>query len=239
MTNQYNKIPKYQIIENDIIEKINSGIYNTNDVLPTEHEMTKIYDCSRVTVRQALSNLAYNGYINKNQGSGSYVQGSKSIQRTPLLKSFSDDIYELGKTPSSFINSFSVTTAGKTIASILQIDENDEVYYIERTRCADGIPLLFEITFMSVKLHPELSIKVLNGSKYKYADEHGLTVHYSHQNITPIFASNYIAEKLNISTKQPIIKIQNPTYMKNNQVFDYTELYLHPELYQLNIIKKR
>lgn len=235
----FTKIPKYQIIENDIIDRINTGIYSPDDALPTEAELARTYECSRVTVRQALSNLAYKGFIIKSQGSGSFVNKTKTIQRTPLLKSFSEDMYELGKQPHSIVRTFNITTAGNTIANLLGIHPNDKIYYIERTRFADEDPVLFEKTFMSVELHPELSMKVLQSSKYKYGDEHGLAVDYSYQNITPIFPSDYIANELKISTKQPIIRISNVTYMTDGKVFDYTELYMHPELYQLNIIKKR
>jgi DNA-binding GntR family transcriptional regulator len=54
-----------------------------------------------------------------------------------------------------------------------------------------------------------------------------------------MFPPKYIAEKLQISEKQPIIRIINVTYMSDETPFDYTELFLHPELYQLNVVKKR
>lgn len=237
--NENNKVPKYQLIENDIIDKINFGIYHEEQALPTEAELSKQYECSRVTVRQALSNLAYKGFILKTQGSGSFVKKSRTIQRTPLLKSFTEDILEMGKKPSNKIVTFNVTVAGNTIASLLKIKPNDMIYYIERTRYADEDAVLFEKTFMSVNLHPELSIKVLQGSKYKYADEHNLTVDYAHQNIAPIFPPEYIADQLQISSRQPILRVSNTTYTHDGTVFDYTELYMHPELYQLNIVKKR
>ena len=67
------KVPKYHLIENDILDKINSGIYEAGTALPSEAELSAMYNCSRVTVRQALGNLAYKGFIKKIQGSGAYV----------------------------------------------------------------------------------------------------------------------------------------------------------------------
>ena len=73
MKENYEKIPKYQIIENDILDKINQGIYPPESALPTEAELVQIYGCSRVTIRQALNNLAYKKFIYKKHGSGSFV----------------------------------------------------------------------------------------------------------------------------------------------------------------------
>ena len=60
------RIPRYKQIENDLIDKINSGVYVTDDLLPTEAELSKEYNVSRVTVRQALGNLTAKGYIYRN-----------------------------------------------------------------------------------------------------------------------------------------------------------------------------
>lgn len=232
-------LPHYKKIENDLIEKINSGIYVTDDLLPTEAELSKEYEVSRVTVRQALGNLVARGVIYRSQGSGSFVAKPNVIQRTPLIKSFSDDMVEMGRVPSSLVNTFSVTTAGKTMAKILGIQEEDRIYFIERTRLANGIPVMFERTYMSVALHPTMSIGILESSKYQYAEQSGFDIDYDYQNITPIFPPEYIAEVLKCDPKMPIIKINNTVYMKNGTIFDFDELYLHPDLYQLNIIKRR
>lgn len=236
---QLKRIPKYQIIENDIIDKISTGVYTTDDALPTEAELSKNYNCSRVTVRNALSNLAYKGFIYKNQGSGTFVSKTKSIQRTPLLKSFTEDILEMGKKPHTDVNTFNITKTGTTMAHILGIKPDDMIYYIERTRYADNDPVLFEKTFMSVDLHPSISMAILRGSKYEYADKNNLSVDFSYQNIAPIFPPEYIAAYLKIFPTQPIIRIANTTYLKDGRVFDYTELYMNTELYHLNIFKKR
>lgn len=231
------KVPKYHLIENDILDKINSGIYEAGTALPSEAELSAMYNCSRVTVRQALGNLAYKGFIKKIQGSGAYVNRPKLIQRNPFIKSFSEDMEEQGKKPRSTVNAFSVIPAGKQVASLLGIEDTDPIYYIERTRFADDDALMYERTYMAVALHPDISMKILQGSKHRYAEEHGLNIEYASQNITPIFAPDYIAEALKISTKQPILKVANTTYIKDGRVFDHTELFLHPELYQLNMIK--
>ena len=239
MDDIYKGTPKYQIIENDIIDKINRGIYGSDEPLPSESQLANEYHCSRVTVRQALSDLAYRGHIYKRKGSGSFVKGANLIERSPFIKSFTKEMADVGKTVTSTVKTFTITIAGMTLASILKIKPIDQVYYIERIRYADEQPIMFEKTFMAMDLHPDMSIKVLQTSKYQYADEHGLSPEIANQVISPIFPPEYIAQELNINPKSPIIRISNTTYMKNGGVFDYTELYLNSDLYQLNIIKRR
>lgn len=232
------KIAKYQIVESDIIDKINNGIFKAEQALPTENQLAEIYDCSRVTVRQALSNLAYRGYIKKVQGSGSYVNKSTAIQRTPFLESFTHDMQKQGKVPTTKIMSFSIVEASNTFSRILGIAPHDQIFYIERLRCADGVAVLYEKTFMSCALHQNISYKVLESSKYAYAEANGLHIDHAIQNVAPIFAPRFIANELKLSETTPIIRINNTTFLSDGRVFDFTELYLHPELYQLNFYKE-
>jgi len=67
------KIPKYEVIFNDIVRKIDSKIYKSNEKLPTEVEMAKEYDVSRITVTRAYKELADNHYVYRVKGHGTYV----------------------------------------------------------------------------------------------------------------------------------------------------------------------
>ncbi|HPW53812.1 MAG TPA: GntR family transcriptional regulator, partial [Erysipelotrichaceae bacterium] len=170
------KVPKYQIIENDLIDKINHSVYQHGDAIPSEAELCKQYGCSRVTVRQALGNLAYKGFIKRVQGSGAFVERVKVIQRDPFIISFTDDMTAKGKKVKSEVNSFSIINPGETVSKLLNIKETDPIYFIERTRYADDDAIMFERTFMSVELHPNISVNVLKHSKYQYAEDEGLNI---------------------------------------------------------------
>ncbi len=68
----------YERIQNDLIEKINSGFFIAGDKLPSENELCKIYNVSRITATKALTELSLNGYIYRIQGKGSYVSNSNT-----------------------------------------------------------------------------------------------------------------------------------------------------------------
>lgn len=238
MSHDFNNTPKYQIIENDILDKINLGIYNANHQLPSESQLALDYNCSRVTVRQALSNLEYRGRIVKQQGKGTIVKTPKNYEKANTIKSFTDEMAERGLTVKTKVISFTTTIAGTTLAEILGIQPDDMIYYFERLRYCNGKAFMYEKTFMSVAMHPDISMHILESSKYLYAQQHGILPEVSVQKISPIFAPEYIADALNISSHQPIIRAENTTYTKNGTVFDYTENYINNNYYQLSFVKK-
>lgn len=67
------KNPKYMTIRNDILNKILRKELAINNRIPSEIEMSELYNVSRHTIRQALSELVNEGYLIKVQGSGTYV----------------------------------------------------------------------------------------------------------------------------------------------------------------------
>ena len=64
---------RYEIIQNELMEKIQDGTYKPNDRIPSETEIKELYNVSRITASNALTELSLNGYIYRVRGKGSFV----------------------------------------------------------------------------------------------------------------------------------------------------------------------
>ena len=71
---------KYLSLAESLRASIQSGKFSPGEKLPSENELTRLYACSRQTVRQALSILDSEGLTERVQGSGTYVKGT-TVQR--------------------------------------------------------------------------------------------------------------------------------------------------------------
>ncbi|MCI5650484.1 MAG: GntR family transcriptional regulator [Fusicatenibacter sp.] len=65
--------PMYEQIENDIIQKIQTGVYQEGDRIPSEQELIDTWKVSRTTATKALTELSLEGYIYRIQGKGSFA----------------------------------------------------------------------------------------------------------------------------------------------------------------------
>lgn len=65
--------PKYQIIVDDLKSNILSGTYAVGEKIPTESALQDHYQVSRQTVRKAILELANEGFLRSEKGSGTYV----------------------------------------------------------------------------------------------------------------------------------------------------------------------
>lgn len=60
-------------IEQFLIAGIISGDFPPGTKIPSQHKLMQQFDCSRVTVLRALSNLCDSGFLRSNQGKGTFV----------------------------------------------------------------------------------------------------------------------------------------------------------------------
>lgn len=65
--------PLYEQIQKDLIQKIETGVFEEHQRIPSENELSREYGVSRITATKALTELALGGYIYRVQGKGSFV----------------------------------------------------------------------------------------------------------------------------------------------------------------------
>lgn len=79
-----NMKPKYQVIIDDLKSQILLGEYKPLEKIPPESALQEVYKVSRHTVRKAILELANEGFLRSEKGSGTYV--SNEYKSTPANK---------------------------------------------------------------------------------------------------------------------------------------------------------
>ena len=78
MLSETNRLPHYRMLYEALRNQIESGVYIPGDLLPSENELSTLYEMARPTVRKALDRLVVDGFIQKQQGKGSIVMSKKT-----------------------------------------------------------------------------------------------------------------------------------------------------------------
>jgi DNA-binding GntR family transcriptional regulator len=71
--------PKYAQVVAEIQRRIESGEYSPGSLLPSEHQLVDSFGVSRPTIVKALSSLRQDGWIDTQQGRGSFVRGRPAL----------------------------------------------------------------------------------------------------------------------------------------------------------------
>jgi GntR family transcriptional regulator len=71
--------PKYAQVIDELRRRIESGEYPPGSLLPSEHQLSDEFQIARPTVVRALRVLRQDGWIETQQGKGSYVRGRPAL----------------------------------------------------------------------------------------------------------------------------------------------------------------
>ncbi|HEY1698652.1 MAG TPA: GntR family transcriptional regulator [Trebonia sp.] len=71
--------PKYAQVIDEIRRRIESGEYAPGSLLPSEHQLSEEFSIARPTVVRALRVLRQDGWIETQQGKGSFVRGRPAL----------------------------------------------------------------------------------------------------------------------------------------------------------------
>ena len=83
-------VPLYHQLKNILMTGIESGEWQPDQQIPTEEDLSKRFGISKITVRQALRELAGLGYIRREQGRGTFVSRPQLVQGPRELTSFTE-----------------------------------------------------------------------------------------------------------------------------------------------------
>jgi GntR family transcriptional regulator len=82
--------PKYLFISKEIIQKIETGVIQPGDKIPSENDLILNYSISNTTARKCLQALEINGWATRIKGKGTFaVNRSENKHLTRVLGSFS------------------------------------------------------------------------------------------------------------------------------------------------------
>lgn len=232
--------PKYIEIAEYLEQQIREGILEPKSMLPKESVLQEQFSVSRVTIRKSLKILVNNGLISRSRGSGTYINDVRAQHDALHLLGFIEEVSRQGKTPSSQVVKFELKKPSPAVAERLELDLDDDTYEIHRLRCINNEPEIYEITHMPANLFPDLSVAIMNGSKYEYIEnEKGLSITKSHQSVMPYILDRELAKYLNEATDSAILKVESTGYLSCGTPFEYTVNFFRLNQYSFNFTSTR
>lgn len=236
MLNKDSRIPLYSQLVDMLVNKIENTM-EENEQMPSEREICEIYNVSRTTVRQAISELERDGYIYKRQGKGTFVANKKYNQNLMGFYSFTEEMKKLDKKPSTKVLKFEIMTANNEIARKMKLGKEDLIYKFTRQRLADDEPMLIETTYVPYDIFPGITRELLNKMALYdiFNDKFNEDVAYAEEFFVPVLTNEDEANKINVEIGSPSLKIVRYAYSRNDKIIEYTISIARGDKFKYNI----
>jgi GntR family histidine utilization transcriptional repressor len=203
----------HQRILTDIRDKILSGAWPPGHRVPFEHELTEQYQCSRMTVNKALTELVNAGLIERHRRSGSFVRRPASQTAALEINDIENEVKALDLVYHYDMTDRRLRDAGPEDQAALGLSEGIPLLQITCMHHAGPRPFCFEERVINCDAVPEAKdtdfSKLAPGSwllrkvPWSVAENH----------IRAVGASQGVAQALDVSKGTPCLVIERRTWI--------------------------
>lgn len=234
------KKPQYVLIKEYIIQNIEEGIYQENEQIESEHALCERFGVTRMTVRQALSELVNENIIYSLPKIGSFVCRKSKFKNFDGLNSFSEDSARKKGLASSKVILNQLEYPSETIRKEMQLQSDNQVWHVKRVRMSDGETVAFEDDFCNYQLTGDLNDEIVSKSLFAYfEDELGYNIAFSDQEIDACLAGEELGNYLGIAPDAPLLRVLSITRLNNGKCIEYGYTYYRVDKYTFNQVAYR
>lgn len=230
----------YLQVKNTLIDRIQSGDWKANTLIPTEKELIKEFGVSRTTIRQAVTILVQNGLLEKKQGRGTVVKPHQLVGNLGQLKGFAEEVMERGQVPRSKLLRAEFRTNLYHESDMLQVAQDSPILLVERIRFADDTPVALERSCWPESIGQLLMKHDLNEAKfYEILENDEIYLTKAHERIAAMNATIDEADLLAIRPGEALLEMTRLSYGLQDYPMEYTKTNYRSDQYHYHIELKR
>ncbi|RQP13254.1 MAG: GntR family transcriptional regulator [Microbacteriaceae bacterium] len=221
MTESRPATARYLEIEHWLREQVMQGA--TGDPLPSEAELATQFGVSRMTARQAVQNLAAEGLVRRQRGSGTFIAPRPMHRHSGPLMSFTADMHRRGMRASSELLSAELREANSLESGALRLDPGSRIVSIVRLRLADDLPMAIETTALIPACAPVLAADLEKGSLHEALRELGRIPSLALSWISARQATAAETRQFRLTSRPTLLVERRIIFDQNEQPLEHTE----------------
>jgi GntR family transcriptional regulator len=144
--------PKYAQVVAEIKKRIERGAYPPGTLLPSEHQLVTEFGVSRPTIVKSLSALRQDGWIDTQQGKGSFVRGRPALADAERTRP-AHDVMELSEAElAGDLVQAGVKLAPPHVTALLGLTAGARAFVRQRLLTEDGEPVELASVWLPLEL---------------------------------------------------------------------------------------
>jgi GntR family transcriptional regulator len=227
MLNRDNPVPLYYQLELILKENIESGVWNENEKIPSEHDLSKQYGVSRVTVRAVLTKFVNDGFLYRIQGKGTYVSAPKIVTSNVSYTGIREQLETQGFNTTTKVIQITEIDANASVRKRLNLAEgNDRVIFIERVRYVNDIPFSLHRSYLPEFIGASIDEDQLVDEQLCVilSRDYGLNRARVVETLESTIGDSYETSLLGINNNHPLLLLQDIIYSSSGVAFEYSKV---------------
>jgi len=230
-------LPRYYQIKQVIKKWITNKEIGMGEKIPSENELASSFHVSRLTVRQALSQLIQEGFLTSRRGDGTYVTDNAKLLDSYNLEfsGFMDDLfYQISRSKTKSVE-IKRKELSKPIREKLELPGKEkEIVQIKRVRFIDNRSFAHTVNYLPVEIGKKFTKKALMKKPLLQIMEQDFEILFTEafQTIEASFADQSLAKKLEVPPGSPILFVERIMYTKRRKPVELVQSSYRGDLYK-------
>jgi GntR family transcriptional regulator len=230
--------PKYAQVVAEIKQRIDRGDYPPGTLLPSEHQLVADFGVSRPTIVKSLSALRQEGWIDTQQGRGSFVRGRPALADAERSRP-AHDVLELPETElSGELVQAGIKAAPQTILTLLKLPKGAKAFLRQRVLSHGAEPVELASVWLPLDLATgtDLAAPELLNESMRHHLYTRKRVRFDHavEQITSRHPTAEEAELLRVAPDAPVLGVTVAVYDATKTPLQVADLVLPGERHELH-----
>ena len=222
----------YSLIKTNIL----NGTLHFSEKLPSEDEVAREFDVSRITVKRAMNELANDGLVDRARGKGTHViyKYTPTPVQAPLVGVL-EEIDSIARESVATVFECSMLKPPQAIRTEFGISVSDTLFHLIRTRERVGSVFGYFESWTAGVIVPQNTDIFVRESRHKYFRECGVEFTHTKQTLSAVAADENMADKLAIEVGSPLLHLTRCSYKRENTkevLVDHLQAFYNPKLFQ-------
>jgi len=215
---------------------IQSGKLPPGAPVLSENELIKKYHVSNTTARKILHELEKAGLVTRVKGRGTFVRDYAVVRAINRIFGFTKNMVEAGRKPATRLLGFHLRDGdhtqninGRTFTLRGPFCE------IERLRLADGIPMMKETRYISLRLCPNIHRKNLEQSLYDiFKRDYGFQLTEIHQMLNAVVLDREWLKVFEVSRPIPAFRVEGASFCGKDIIVEMEDSVYRGDMYRFS-----
>lgn len=228
-------ITLYIQLAQQLATEIAEGRWAPHARLPSENDLIKRFDVSRVTVRQAIAKLSDQGLVLRKQGKGTFVAGPVVRHELKNLKGFYDELVSQGLNPETKLLQFGPIETPKEVGRALKTTDA-KVVFLKRLYSLDGAPIALGCTYLPAIAAEVSWEEAVRHPSYAILETLlGIRIAEAEVSIRGRLAGRELGSMLKVAQSAPLLVLERTSFCDAGTPREYTRFYVNSETYEFTL----
>ncbi|MDR1392497.1 MAG: GntR family transcriptional regulator [Bifidobacteriaceae bacterium] len=218
--------PLYMQLEELLRAEIVGGAYGPDGMIPSEVELSRQFEVSRMTARSVVTQLVNEGLLHRVQGKGTFVVTPKIEAKSLAYTGIREQLEAMGYSISTRLVEFQSIAADPPLARAFGLPIGEPLFFAKRLRSADGAPISLHLSYVPRALAPALEPDRLEHEQLCVilAEDYSLTQRRVVETLESTQATTAEGKLLGVERRFPLLLLTDAYTAANGRVFEYTKV---------------